>query len=177
MPSNEFFRHHMPVDSTTGARIGIDIADTEILQGLHFTASGYQDGASAVNVLITAPALLTYHFVAEVDADGPGILTWCKNPNATATDSTVIVAYNNNEDSTNVSTLTHVLHGTYTSSGTVMETWVVGGITGTGGNIKVGGAVSLGRQWRLGLSSVHLLRFVPTATCQTAIHMYYYRTA
>ncbi len=161
---------------STGAIPMIDIANTEVHQGLHWTASGYQAGASAVNVLITAPATLVYHLIAEVDVTGPATMTWCKDPDATATDSTAIIAYNNNENSENTSLLQHVIGGTYTSSGTVMETWLVGSATGNPGQpMLLGGNCGLGREWTLGYSSVHLLRIVPTASCETAVRIFYYR--
>ena len=159
---------------SSGAVPMIDIANTEVHLGLHWTAATTQAGGSAVNVLITAPATLIYHFVAEVDVTGAAALVWSVNPNASG--GSAITSFNNNENSSNTSLLTHTLAPTYVSSGTIIETWYVGSATGNAGQPMIlGGSSGLGREWTLGLSSVHLLRVEPAASCQTSIRMYYYR--
>lgn len=168
-----------PIDGTSGARECIDAVHTKIHQGLHFTASQYLSlaAASAMNVLITAPATGEYHFVAEVVTDAVATVTFSKDPNATASGATAIAAYNNNEKSTNTSTLTHVYGGAYTSSGTVLETFLMGSSSGNGANkASIGETVGGRNEWNLATSSTHLIRVVAgAATCQTVVRMYYYR--
>jgi hypothetical protein len=174
MPTGRF----LPTDEL-GGLIAIDAVHHMIHMGLHFTASQNNTlaASSALNVLITAPASPQYHFMAEVDVDAPATITFSKAPNATATGSTAIVAYNNNEDSANTSTLTHVWGGVYTSSGTVLTTYVIGSVSGVGANkTTIGGNAGGRAEIDLGVSSVHLLRVLPgAATCVTTVRMYYYR--
>jgi hypothetical protein len=162
-----------------GGLIAIDHVHAMIHKGLHFTASQNNTlaAASALNILITAPASPSYHFTAEVDVDAPATITFSKAPNATATGSTAIVAYNNNENSANTSTLTHVWGGAYTSSGTILTTYVIGSVSGVGANrTEIGGSQAGRAEVELGASSVHLLRVLPgAATCVTTVRMYYYR--
>ena len=181
MPSNEFLRERLPLDEL-GSRKSIDIVHSKIHDGLHFTTSYYEKitaGGSAINILITAPSSGTaiYHFVAEFGTDGPGIFTLSKTPNATTSDSTAIVAYNNNETSANTSSLVHTVGGTYTSSGTILSTYVIGGSSGIGANkIIVGGAGDSRYEWELGSESKHLLRWVADlASCRTSIRTHFYR--
>jgi len=168
-----------PQDSKSGAIRTIDSTHGKAHDGLSFVGSHYEivGAASAVNILITAPATNVHHFTAEIDVDGPGILTWSRAPNATATAGSIITCNNKYEDSTNTNTLVHVANGTYTSSGTVLETFVIGGSSGIGANINISGGESGSRdEWLLGLSSVHLLRWVADlASCRTVIRTHFYR--
>lgn len=175
MPSGSF----MPTDALSGARSTIDEVHERIHEGLHFTASQYLSlaAASAMNVLITTPATGKYHFISEVVTDAVATITFSKNPNATASGATAITAYNNNENSSNVSTLTHVYEGAYTSSGSIMETFLAGSSSGNGANKATIGETIGGRnEWILAPSTNYLIRTVAgAATCQTVVRMYYYR--
>jgi len=73
--------------------------------------------------------------------------------------------------------LVHVANGTYTSSGTILSTYVIGGSSGVGANkIQVGGDGAARFEWELAPSSVHLLRWVADlASCRTAIRTHYYK--
>lgn len=180
--SDAFVGKHVTVHpQNEGSAKTIDHLHAKIHEGLHFSTSYYEKigAASAINMLITAPSAgaAIYHFVAEFGTDGPGILTLSKSPNATATSSMVVTAYNNNESSSNLSTLTHVVGGTYTSSGTILATYVIGGSSGVGGNkIIIGGDGAARYEWELGSESVHLLRWVADlASCRTVIRTHYYR--
>jgi len=88
----------LPIDSEYEARITIDVVHERIHKGLHWSTSTYQTGASAVNVLVTAPAnagVGHYHFIAAIASTGPGTLTWSKSPGYDATGGSVITANNN----------------------------------------------------------------------------------
>ena len=132
-----------PLDSY-GARPTMDLSHHKIHQGLHWTASTYQAGASVVSVLITAPSDVHYHFIAEIATTGPGTATWIRGANHTATGATSITSNNNNEDSTNISTLVLQKGGVYSATGaTVLETFVIGSSTGNAGRpINLGGGGS-----------------------------------
>lgn len=174
MPSSLFF----PV-AEGGVRPTIDIVHQKIHDGLHFTASFpiTLAAASAVNVLITAPADGIYHFTASVETDAAATITFSKAPNATASGASAITAYNNNENSANVNTLAHVYGGVYTSSGTVLLTSYVGAATGNPGNpFTIGGNAQGRNEDEFAPSSVHLIRVVAgAATCRTVINTYMYR--
>jgi len=171
----------LPIDAEHNARITIDTVHEKIHKGIHWNTSCYQAGSSAMDVLVTAPAnagVGHYHFIAQIATTGPGTATWSKSPNYDATGGTVLTAYNNNEDSSNVSTLVHVKGGSYTSSGTILSTFLIGNTTGSAGlPIRVGGADGHNQEWELGYSSVHLIRFVPSASYESVIRTYFYRKA
>jgi hypothetical protein len=176
--SNEFLRGLMPLDEL-GYRATIDIVHAKIHDGMHYSTSYYEKvgAGSAVNVLVTAPATGKYHFIAVVGTDGPGILTFSKAPNATASSGTAITAYNNDESSANDTALVHIGNGTYTSSGTLISTYVVGGSSGTGDKqVKVGAMGETRVEWELAPSSVHLLRWLADlSSCRTVIRTYFYK--
>lgn len=165
-------------DATESVSV-IDYTHKKIHEGLHFSTSYYEKvgAASAINILVTAPATGQYHFVAEFGTDGPGIMTFSKAPNATASDSSVITAYNNDENSTAINTLAHTVNGTYTSSGTILATYVIGGSSGVGASkVIIGGDGASRYEWELAPSSKHLLRWVADlASCRTAIRTHFYR--
>jgi hypothetical protein len=176
MPSSLFF----PIKEG-GVRPTIDTVHQKIHDGLHFTSSTPVTlaAASAVNVLITAPADGIYHFTASVETDAAATITFSKAPNATASGASVITAYNNNENSANGNTLAHTYLGTYTSSGTVLLTSYVGAATGNPGQpFVVGGTASGRNEIEFSPSSVHLIRVLAgAATCRTVINTYFYREA
>ena len=176
--SNEFFEGRMPLDEL-GYRATIDSVHAKIHDGNHFNTSHYEKvgAASAVNVMVTAPATGQYHFVAEFGTDGPGLFTLSKAPDIDATGGTVLVGYNNDETASADTALVHVADPTYVSSGTVLEKYVIGGSAGIGANKVVVGAVGNTRnEWLFAPSSVHLLRWVADlASCRTAIRTYFYK--
>ena len=159
-----------------GGLIAIDYVHAKIHQGLNFTANTYHSDATATNIIVTAPATGQYHFAAFIDTTGPAAVYWCRTPNIDATGATVITAYNNNENSTNTSTLTHKLGGAWVSNGTVLNRWLIGATTGNPGTpTRLGGGSSHEHEWELLASSTHLIRVVKTASCETVIRLYYYR--
>jgi hypothetical protein len=176
--SNDFFKGLMPLDSL-GHRTTIDIVHAMIHAGKHFTTSRYEKlaAASALNILITAPATGQYHWVAEFGTDGPVLMTFSKAPDYDATGGTVLVGYNNDESASNDTALVHVANGSYVSSGTLLATYVVGGSSGNGAEkVVVGGDGASRYEWELAPSSVHLLRWVADlASCRTAIRTHYYK--
>ena len=176
--SNSFFEGRMPLDDL-GYRATIDIIHAKIHAGEHFTTNYYEKvgAASAVNLMVTAPATGQYHFVAEFGTDGPGMFTLSKAPDIDATGGTVLVNYNNDESASNDSALVHVGNPTYVSSGTVIARYVIGGSAGNGANkIVVGGSGESRYEWELLPSSVHLLRWVADlASCRTVIRTHFYK--
>ena len=84
-------------DSASDSVSTIGFNHKKIHEGLHFSTSYYEKigAASAINILITAPSTGNYNFTAEIDTDGPGIFTFSRDPNATATGSSVITPFNN----------------------------------------------------------------------------------
>jgi hypothetical protein len=169
-------------DNAESSLITIDRVHQKIHEGLHFSTSFYEKLAGAgstTTILITAPATTVgqYHWVAEFGVDGPGLMTFSKAPNATATAGTILTAFNNNENNSNDTGLVHVANGTYTSSGTEMATYVIGGSAGNGANkVVIGGDGGARFEWELAPSSVHLLRWVADlASCRTVIRTHYYK--
>lgn len=164
-------------DSASDSVSTIGFNHKKIHEGLHFSTCYYEKigAASAINILITAPSTTNYNFIAEIDTDGPGIWTFSKNPNATASGATTITAFNNNENSSNISTLTHTVGGTYTSSGTILVTHVIGNSSGLGANSIIMGGENM-IEIELAPSSVHLLRFVADASsCRTSILTHFHK--
>ena len=161
-----------------GDPIAIDHVHAMVHEGKHFSSSYYEKigAGSAITLLITAPASGEHHFIAEFDTDGPGIMTFSKNPNATATSSTSITLFNNNENNSNTALMTIVANGTYTSSGTILATYVVGGSSGVGATkVTVGVQGGSRFEWILAPNSVHLLRWVADlASCRTSIRTHCY---
>ena len=69
----------------------------------------------------------------------------------------------------------HTVNGTYTSSGTVLITHVVGNSSGLGANELIMGGENM-IEIELAPSSVHLLRFVADASsCRTVILTHFHK--
>lgn len=171
--SNDFFKGLMPLDEL-GYRATIDVVHAKIHDGDHYTSMYYKKlvgAGSALNILITAPSTDTYHVRAEFGVDGPGIFTLSRTPGFDATGASAITSYNNDENSANVSTLTHQAGGVYTSDGTVLNTYVIGA-----SRLAAGGDGAEHVEWILAPNSIHLLRWVAdAASCRTVIRTQYYK--
>lgn len=170
MPSSRFD----PLDGF-GNRPSIDHVLKKIHDGQMYVANLEITlaAASAVNVLITAPATGLYHFAYEVDADAAAKGWFCRSPGVTATGATAITSYNMDGSSSNNSPLTIQWGGAYTSSGTVLEPFLLG-TAGLFNSSQIGGAAWFER--KLAQAGTHLLRILAgAATVQSCIRMYYYK--
>ena len=164
---------YLPRDGELGYLETIAAVHASIHAGRHFTAVGYQTGASAVNVILTTPATNEYHIVAHINTTGTGSLSWSESPNYDATGETAITAYNNKRDSTQTSSMTHAIGGAYTSSGTILDRGLIGAV-GLGQTV-VGGADSHVNEWIGNASTSYLVRFVPAASCESVVRLTYYK--
>lgn len=156
----------------------MDLVHHEIHEGHHYFNHYYEKigAATAINIVIRAPVEGgPYHLVGDIATDGPGIATISKSPNIT-TGVTIITSFNNNETSSNTTDLVFEAGGTYTSSGTVMQTFILGGSSGTGGNKTVLGSTGgLNNEYIVAGGSVHLIRFVADgASCRSVIRTSFY---
>lgn len=164
--------HHVTVDPRDEDSLKVlDNELSRINQGLTFLAThtvtvGTSTGAS---ILITTPAAGTYHLVAECECKKAGTFKLSEAPDATATGGTVLTAVNMNRRSTAADTLTLVHSGAWTSSGTVLENHVIGGISGP--NART-------RKWLLASSQTYLARFTADGTTsETVLNLIYHREA
>ena len=168
-------------DSNTGPHVhvhplsgrGLCITPLEgasLNDGLSFMAnlSGTLAAAnSALSILATNPATGVHHLMVECEAKKSGTFTLSEAPNATATGSSALTAVPLNRRASTTNTLTVVGNGKYTSSGTVLETHIIGGDAGPA--IKT-------REWVLKASTKYLARFVAnTTTVLTVLRCYIQR--
>jgi hypothetical protein len=150
---------HVVVHPQSGLGIVTTDFDTRSLnEGLSFIAnlSGTQVAASStLSILATNPATGVNHLTVECESKKAGTFTLSEAPNATATGSSAITAANLNRRSSNTNTLVVVGNGTYTSSGTILETHVIGSTSGP--NITT-------HRYVLKASTKYLARFVAAGT-------------
>jgi hypothetical protein len=141
-------------------------------EGLSFLAnlSGTPVAAlSTLSILATNPSTGMHHLVVECEANKAGTFTLCEAPNATATGSSAITAVPLNRRSANTNTLTVVSNGKYTSSGTILETHVIGGVDGP---------FAKTHEYILKASTKYLARFVAAGTTTlTVLRCYIQREA
>lgn len=145
--------------------------------GLFFTAfHRLTDTAStAPTVLITTPATGAYHMYFGVETNKPVSWTFSEAPNATATGSSAITGLNNNRVSVLTDPLTLTVQGTYTSSGTILASHIMGASTGGPQSGVVVVAVASANFRILNVSTKYLLRVVPAGSATTTIiQLYYY---
>lgn len=164
--------HHVTVDPQTEGGLSVtDLEARRIDEGLTFLATHTVTvgTGTAVSVLITTPATGTYHLIAECECKKAGTFKLSEAPNATATAGTALTAQNVFRGNANADTLTLVHSGTWTSSGTVLENHVIGGISGP--NART-------RKWILASSQTYLARFTAdAATSETVLNLIYHREA
>lgn len=172
MPSDLFY----PVDQFSGCRKILDTEHATIHDGIHFTAI-YTETVSTtvVTVLISTPASSTnkyIHFLCGVETDKAVSWTFSEAPNASG--GTSIVSYNNNRTSSITDPVTLTSGVTYVSSGTVLETHIMGSNNPT---TKLGGNTNSRNEWLLKQNTLYLIRVVPTtaASIINVILPYYYR--
>jgi hypothetical protein len=150
---------HVQVHPLSGRGLCITpLEGASLNDGLSFMAnlSGTLVSAtSTLSILATNPATGVHHLVVECEANKAGTFTLSEAPNATATGSSAITAVPLNRRASTTNTLTVVGNGTYTSSGTILETHVIGGDAGP---------VIVTREWVLKASTKYLARFDPAGT-------------
>ncbi len=162
-----------PIDDS-GCIPTIDIVHHEIHEGNHFFTSYYEKigAASAINILITTGSKKV-HLVGEIATDNSGMGYFSVNPNATASDSSVITQYNNDASSSNVASMSTVVGGTYTSSGTVLRYYLMGS-AGTN-KATVGNTAGEHNEAILAVNTKYLIRFVAdNASTRTVIRTSFY---
>jgi hypothetical protein len=165
-----------PLDDS-GYLVGIDIIHHEIHEGNHYSTSYYEKigSGTAINVLITV-GTKSIHMVGEMVSDNPGMATFSKSPNATTTSSTAITCFNNNGNSSKTTDTVFTVGGTYTSSGTILRTYLFGSSSGTGGNkISMGSTAGEINEAILTPGDKYLIRFVADgASTRTIIRTAFY---
>lgn len=170
--SDPFNGSHVSVHPQSGGGVSItDRFQRYTNSGLAFVAShtATVGTGTAVSVLITTPASETYHLTAVCECKKAGTFILSEAPNATATAGTALTSINVDRSSTNVNTLTLIKDGTFTSSGTVMERHVIGGISGPNAETE---------NWTLASAQTYLARFTADGTTsETVINLIYYREA
>jgi hypothetical protein len=165
-----------PIDGVSGCIPVLDIIHNQIHEGNHYFTSHYEKigAGSAVNILITTGSKRV-HIIGEIVTDNSGMGYFSVNPNATASDSTVITEYNNDAASTNVASCSTVVNGTYTSSGTVLRYYLLGS-TGTN-KASVGNTAGEANEAILAVNTKYLIRFVAdSASTRTVIRTSFYET-
>ncbi len=148
----------MPKDDHGAARVMIGEPHAMIHRGRHYTITKLDlnvDIATTFGVLITAPATGEYHFVFGLSATNSGTWTWSEAPNATG--GSALIGWNNNRNSSNVTTLVHTYAPSITSVGSVMVTGALG--SAGQGNIQAGGLGSHSNEFELAVSTKYLLNF------------------
>jgi hypothetical protein len=162
--------HHVTVDPRSEDSLPvIDHFRRKVNDGLAFIATytATVGTGTAVTVLIQVPATGAYHMIVECECKKAGTFVLSEAPNATATSGTAITSLNANRQSTTADTLTLTGDGTYTSSGTVMERHVIGGISGPN-------AASV--PYVLNVSTKYLARFTADGTTsETVFNLLYYK--
>lgn len=173
MPSDIFY----PIDSKSECRKTIEAEHATIHDGIHFTAIYSETvGTTAVTVLLNTPASSTnnyVHFFCGIEANKA--ISWAFSESPNASGGTTLVSYNNNRNSSNSSPVILTSGVTYTSSGTILETHIIGS---NNPNSKLGGEVNSRNEWLLKQGTSYLIRAIPT-TASTTINVvlpYYYRT-
>lgn len=167
---------YLPIDPSIGALQTVLEVDSLVNRGLRFSTQFYQTGASVVSVLITADSTNIVKLSFDVQTTGPGTTLYSKTPNTTATRSNLLISYNINEQSSNTASLVLRSSPTIVSAGTSIHQALIGATTGSPGNTTfLGGSAAFNAGYTLGLSSVHLITFTPTASCETIITVYHSR--
>lgn len=161
MPTSLFYPVVMGCRPTVSldAKLGLD--------GLKFVAPHNVSvgTATAVTVLIVAPATGVYHLRGQIQADKAGTWTFSKDPDASG--GTAITSTNYNLRSTNTLglTLTHTV--TYVSAGTVIVNGIVGADTGP---VNLGGNdTDEPADFILATSGTYLVRFVAGAAATNVL--------
>ena len=162
---------HVTVHPLSGGGLATtDLEGRRLNEGLSFMAnlSGTPVAAlSTLSILATNTATDIHHMVVECEAKKAGTFTLSEAPNATATGASAITAVPLNRRSSNTNNLVVVGNGKYTSSGTILETHVLGGTDGPA--IKT-------REYILKASTKYLSRFVAAGTTTlTVIRCYIQR--
>lgn len=154
----------------------IDIVHHKIHEGMFYSTSYYEKvgPATAINILLTVGSK-SIHFIGEAVTDNPGILTFSKNPNIT-TGTSVLTCFNNNGNSSNTTNTILEVGGAYTSSGTILKTYLFGSSSGTGGNkVSIGSSIGEREEAILPVGGKYLLRFVAdSASTRTIIRTSFY---
>jgi hypothetical protein len=169
------FTINNPLDDS-GIIPTIDIAHHEIHEGNHYATSYYEKvGAStAINVLITVGSK-AIHMVGEIVTDAPGMATFSRSPDATASGATTITCYNNNGNSSNITDTSIVATTDYTSSGTILRNYLLGSASGAANKVTVGSTSGEVNEAILPTGGSYLIRFVADgASTRTIIRTAFY---
>ena len=160
-------------DQVSRAPVFIDEVCAEVHGGTHWAASHTVSvgTATAVTVMLTTGEASAgiVHVVYDIEASNAIIGVFSEAPAASG--GTAITPRNSSRDtagSSGVALLTHTV--TYSTSGTVLENWAVGGA-----NARVRGGAGARIEWVLGASKAYLWRFVAANAGTTVVlNVYWY---
>lgn len=162
--------HHVTVDPRREDSLSvIDHFLRMVDDGLSFRAchTATVGTGTAVSVLIEVPASGAYHMIVICECKKAGTFVLSEDPNATATSGTSLTAYNINRKSATAGGLTLTGDGTYTSTGTVLERHVIGGISGPNAQSA---------PYLLNVSKKYLGRFTADGTTsETVFNLLFYK--
>ena len=147
------------IDTTVKATRVIDIVHAEIhAQDYWETVYAETVGtATAVTVMWTAPSTTTrVHFFPAVQASNSVTVTFSEAPNASG--GSTITAYNADRNATGTATTIIVSAVTYTSAGTVLDRFQLGGSNAA--QSKSGGEGGSRQEWIFASSGTYLIRAV-----------------
>jgi hypothetical protein len=152
----------LPLDDRSGARVCIEYPHHEIHEGNFFTVAYSKtiNSGSVTSIMITTSALSAgvVHFIAQVEASLAG--TWIFAESTSASVGSALTAYNNNRLSSNTSGTVIVGSPTITTTGTTLETHVVGT---DAPSTRTGGSSDSRGEWILAASTSYIVHFTSSA--------------
>ena len=162
----------LPLDTKTGARLGIDYPHHEIHEGHNYTIS-YSKAISAGSVLavaITTPATSRFHCVAALQSSLSGTFIFAQN--ASVSGGSTLTIWNNDLQSTSTSGAAIVGTPTVTTYGTAISTYIIGTNDKQNG---VGGTGESRNEYILATATTYILYFTANATSTfSSINISYY---
>ncbi len=151
------------LDIVEPAVVTISFEHHEVHEGNFYTASIYDadvdagEAAAKEILLITPNTAKRIHIKVQITGTGAGFIQLTENP--TVSVGNVVIAYNNNRNSTNETTLVIKQDPTVTADGTIIfQNWIPAETKG-----KIGGVVRLNAEWDLEQNEDYLIRVVSDA--------------
>ena len=147
------------VDSL-GYLIAVRVEHYKVHLGTFYTVTDYDadvDNASPKYWhIITPNTIIRIHIKIAVAVDAPGLIQFYENPTTTG-NGTIITAYNNDRNSSNIATCVHYYDPTVSNDGTLIEAFRIG----AGGKQKIGGDARQFAELILKQNEQYLIKFTP----------------